>query len=1737
MKTIEKKEPYLHTLNTRGNIYEEFLPDQVLTHKNLNKVVNYFEDQDRLSRVYLIGVGVGCGLNIVSFSEGSIITNGHIEIGQGVGVTTDGDIIKTETRRFHYYSVLTDRASYELFDGLQVYEIYEQEEAGRPTDELPLSSFTINEPGSLKDYIVVAYVEDYTEDEGLCGGSGCDETGNKVYSNIKFLLIHKSNKSALVSEDTIYNSHNVLAYYDTLPELCMPRVLLTKENTLSGIDIQDQFTNSYALKNDLYTGITTIINRFKHRINFAKYGVNIPQITTYFDDIFVVQDESHVQYKYDLMKDLIDTYREIRELILFTRFECVANINAFPKHVLLGTLDEASRLQTRHDFYPSPTVAAENEDNLMAIRTLCIKFFNQLKEYKIPNVPTAAIKVTPSKSYEFKLSERSIPYYYETKNSLISNWSPWSVQLRKAKNQLGYHVQNLKNIDCIQKPLEYSHLDKDFYRIEGHIGKDFRLALRKINNLKAKYNLAFDVKTVSIGFPVNKVSLDDDKCDTKDYAILLETWEQEFLCVSESATEFFSKYQYDDLGNNDTSTTIYSLASQEQQQVLQLFGKKKATEDTKNPEKISGKTINTNMEALESGQQIEAARYNQSLQYAIDEAYSYVGTQNVPGLYLATVALGIIDQAQGTVDRGSDYFFYTEAPIKIIAGLADIKNNFLESLDEVYVTEKWTALNNAIEGLCAHIDQVLFAISEVGEDSTFGTRTHDKMYEYFIYELSKLCCLKGKFAWLKEQLDEIRDNLYREVILSRLIEKHPGAEHMAGVPKGGTFLMVYLGGTEELLEDDSVLSGFNGTVQFDFALPYICCSDCPPETIVYNVEPDVTLTIAKTKYCLPTDEGQQDFITSITDGIITSPQGDTFIVQTDTGYAFDPTGVPNELLGQPLTFLVNGTTPVVPLEICVYKLPSDITPTVTFLSWNEAGINLDLSVSHELEALSYYSYVWNRADGSEIGTTKDLAAVFFANAGETFSETITVTISVTDSQVPCTITTDVVIDFSRPIENNVEVPPIICHRLMETSPEWTAITVTPSDATLTSPQVPGDGANFIEQDVDGNYFINPGNVPNELAGEEITFIVNGETIDGVSTRVAKLPLSINNDGSPVYSIVEWDETGAIIHVRAAHIFQDEEYIQYSWIDLNNDNTQIGTDRILMNHRVEDFGEGIVSVNYRVIMSVAGLEDSCTQSFDVSFTLERPTLNIPRGICFGQTIGLDVNPDDTITTSIGEEMIIGGTSTIDFDSNLVADEHIGQQIEIFVNGSPAATTTVYKIPGNTDVDAGYEFVRWEGDNLVVNLMVAYTVPGVSNPENYLETKWFDESGNPISTTTEHVIPSGGDNVDRTYTVVVCVQASLMDATPCETTPITVTINEDAPAPDVPTDLGIQDRYCWKEGDAALNVPIAISPTDFVITSPQVGTSILRQNTSSHTFRASAIANALAGELIQFQIDGTTVDSTRVYKLPLETSIAHDVNGSQWGSGSYSFKLSHSFDDKTYFDYEVIDIETGERIEQSEPSVFKVQADNSINRRYRVRVFVPNLCTTDEVTITVADVLDPGGPTDNPTTLERLNCNTAYNTRLSDLGFGTTYTGLKNTFKATPFNDAITNDILSPMEGIITQITRSTDLINDSIGALSQLNVMRDGLSRKYLGNPNITAAKQDLLTLDELMEIMSLELLRCVNENDAELGGIYNEMITISTSRASEYGGTSRTTISQSYLDSFTTKGDTFKNDLTNTFTK
>jgi len=61
-----------------------------------------------------------------------------------------------------------------------------------------------------------------------------------------------------------------------------------------------------------------------------------------------------------------------------------------------------------------------------------------------------------------------------------------------------------------------------------------------------------------------------------------------------------------------------------------------------------------------------------------------------------------------------------------------------------------------------------------------------------------------------------------KIDLEAYAESHPGLEHTAGTPSGGTFFVV--------------MDTCNGPCP-DFALPYICTSDCPPVEYIESRPP------------------------------------------------------------------------------------------------------------------------------------------------------------------------------------------------------------------------------------------------------------------------------------------------------------------------------------------------------------------------------------------------------------------------------------------------------------------------------------------------------------------------------------------------------------------------------------------------------------------------------------------------------------------------------------------------------------------------------------------------------------------------------------------------------------------------------------------------------------------------------------------------------------------------------------
>src|SRR5512133_117811 len=102
-----KQELQLGILNLE---YSRFVKDQVLTEVQLNEIIDFFEDQHRITRTCLIGTGIVCGLHLRRNAK-------SISLSDGVAVTTDGDLFKMSATNFKYFAeyIQPDNGKYDPF--------------------------------------------------------------------------------------------------------------------------------------------------------------------------------------------------------------------------------------------------------------------------------------------------------------------------------------------------------------------------------------------------------------------------------------------------------------------------------------------------------------------------------------------------------------------------------------------------------------------------------------------------------------------------------------------------------------------------------------------------------------------------------------------------------------------------------------------------------------------------------------------------------------------------------------------------------------------------------------------------------------------------------------------------------------------------------------------------------------------------------------------------------------------------------------------------------------------------------------------------------------------------------------------------------------------------------------------------------------------------------------------------------------------------------------------------------------------------------------------------------------------------------------------------------------------------------------------------------------------------------------------------------------------------------------
>ncbi|SHO62235.1 carboxypeptidase-like regulatory domain-containing protein [Algoriphagus zhangzhouensis] len=506
--------------------YPIFEGSQVLTSDQLNQLSAYLDQQNRLTRSKLIGMGIVCGLQIQPFPNG-------LSISKGLGITSEGFLIQNGKRfdATHYRPyTLPEGVSYKPFgfpeQDVTLWELLSEE----PEDETDVKK--LNNPATfLNNKFVLLYLEIFDKDLKSCLGNACDDKGQDRLLTLRRLVVSKADLDIILTR-----SSNVSGEFSADPDLKnyhFKKPLFspsTPESTLIGPFISHyqntitetvttEYWDNLAQGYKVFEPLLAKSFGFSNPFDSAPVINKIDQINQSLTDAPVTV--LGIQYLYDFFKELNLAWDEFLETGLSLWYSCPTDPSLFPLHLMLGRAIPASETaeefyKYRHGLVQPPIFNGQKllqEKLNQQYRRLVLMIENlELGILREPSPEDFPIKITPSIEKYDDLGSRSIPYYYDINGkgsfgswfSLEKNWkAPGTLQLRSSDRPevLAYDNQPdtpVANPDFLESPLNFNWDPYPFLRIEGHLGHNIEDAKTAIQNLINQFNLPIHLEALHL---------------------------------------------------------------------------------------------------------------------------------------------------------------------------------------------------------------------------------------------------------------------------------------------------------------------------------------------------------------------------------------------------------------------------------------------------------------------------------------------------------------------------------------------------------------------------------------------------------------------------------------------------------------------------------------------------------------------------------------------------------------------------------------------------------------------------------------------------------------------------------------------------------------------------------------------------------------------------------------------------------------------------------------------------------------------------------------------------------------------------------------------------------------------------------------------------------------------------------------------------------------------------------------
>lgn len=1144
----------LQEITTR---YRTFVDNQVLTKDQLNEFVSYFDDQDRLTRVFVNGVGLLCGFTL-SRSGTSIV------ISRGVGITTDGDLLllKKDVENSPIKKLVSDIQTFTHFstftDDLAVYPAFRKlsENGGLTTDVMDLYELHTEETEQSKplsalddidDKVVVLYLESYTDSGDLCTSLDCDNQGLAQLNRLRVLLLSENDAELLAKNDTLYARHNVFTAYSKLPELAVKRVVLSAENTASYASLKEAYNDAITsddIVNSFTGALDTLVLDFGPLLQLSLSESEVKKVKETLEKLFGFSygnEPFDIQYRYDFLKDLIDTYAELKGLLLHLTQLCFPEITAFPKHLMLGQLSETgSESQSyRHKFYRSPLCGKAGEEMEKA-QNVAQKLFKLIGSYQLV---ADNIEITPSLLTP-ECGRRSIPFYYAVDAEFLKLWDYTKTQQLRETYNLGYHKKLLAPDAMVQDPLSYNTDGVDFYRIEGHQGKHYTDVLKELDEKKRDFGLPFDIKVLSISSNFSTINPDDYSCEFEDLTLLLDAWSKEQDCILAQISDFFSGFSTKVPGANlkeaeldlkkasEVELTLNTKLNATTYQPAYLKMASGTATKTLYSEVVKGETLKQNLSLVEDTLGVEM--------YAAIEENVGGSVNDIIASASQKLALKVDTEAWNAQPELKD--FVVNKSVELMA-YSYVLTQKMPSGITLVDSDRVSDYKLSLEQLCSRANKLKASYQSASLSAGLQAFTG-----LLLNQLATVCCSGKKLEVLLEEINARKQQILDRLQLSKFIEQHPGLEHKGGVRPGGTFVIVYknsatqttgsgdlfaeaspelqllnsdaltvtkrllsekilnsaslssaerntvLKSATELLKYEDLASRLeeidtsekyiplakvpDNTVVADFALPYMCCADCAPVNFVMAIPP-VSLRLSADTYCLLNDTKPVLFEVSPADGDVEMDPDVPGIAVENGKLVISADAFPDEMLGKTIRFTVNKQ--VTDAQLTVYP-----------------GIEADFSVPAEPTSEATHRFVpegewddasffWEFGDGTS-STEKAPTHTYKLPVND--KNTVQVRLTVTSANGVCQTVCEHPLVFAE-VETEIRLKTnVFCENDKTEYP----FVVTPSNAKV---EIAGDG---VSRSSTGYYYF----VPAAAKVGELSFLLNGEP-SGYTVSVLAAP--------------------------------------------------------------------------------------------------------------------------------------------------------------------------------------------------------------------------------------------------------------------------------------------------------------------------------------------------------------------------------------------------------------------------------------------------------------------------------------------------------------------------------------------------------------------------------------------------------------------------------------------------------